>query len=143
LELRITTVARRDGALARRKGAVRDKEIPVETFDALLRDLVTWGLVVPADDDDGRGWLLVPRAQERLAQLTRARGPWPEELTAYLGRRCGDCKSREVTWLRHGAYVCDRCWQRRLARSDDSESDVVPADSSRSRWGRRRRAGIA
>lgn len=121
---------------------MRDKEIPVETFDALLRDLVTWGLVVPTDGEADQGWLLVPRAQERLAQLTRTRGPWPEERTAYLGRRCADCGGREVTWMRHGSYVCDPCWQRRLAHSDDDASEVAAGGSNRSRWSRDRRAPI-
>ena len=42
-----------------------DKEIPVETFDALLRDLATWNLVVPVDveGDEAETWQLVPRAR--------------------------------------------------------------------------------
>jgi hypothetical protein len=119
-----------------------DREMPVETFDALLRDLVTWNLVVPRPQDGAEAWELVPRAQQRLAELTRGRGPWPVERTAYLGRRCADCNRRQVTWMRHGEYVCEECWQRRLSLSEvDNVADPTP--SRPSRWGFRRRAEIA
>ncbi|MGA3351909.1 MAG: hypothetical protein ABSD85_01825 [Acidimicrobiales bacterium] len=119
-----------------------EKEIPVETFDALLRDLVTWNLVVLVEGDGPNAWALVPRAQQRLADLTRDRGPWPAERTAYLGRRCADCGKREVTWMRHGEYVCDPCWQQRLVSTEsDQPADLAP--SGRTRWRRRRRAQIA
>jgi hypothetical protein len=54
-----------------------EKEIPIETFDALLRDLVTWDLVVPSEGDDAQAWHLVARAQQRLGDLAATRGPWP------------------------------------------------------------------
>ena len=67
------------------------KEIPIETFDALLRDLVTWDLVVRGEGDDSQTWRLVARAQQRLGELMIARGPWPAERTVYLDRLCADC----------------------------------------------------
>lgn len=36
-----------------------EKEIPIETFDALLHDLVTWDLVVRGEGDDSQTWRLV------------------------------------------------------------------------------------
>jgi hypothetical protein len=122
---------------------VGEREIPVETFDALLRDLVTWNLVVPVEGDGQQVWHLVPRAQERLVQLTRTRGPWPAERTAYLGRRCADCGRRELTWMRHGAYVCDPCWQQRDERPDKDRPPSTSPDVRGSRWTRRRRAQLA
>ena len=50
-----------------------ESEIPIETFDALLRDLVTWNLAVPGDGDDAQAWHLVARAQQRLGELTANR----------------------------------------------------------------------
>ncbi|MGA2528208.1 MAG: hypothetical protein ABSG36_03485 [Acidimicrobiales bacterium] len=119
-----------------------DKEIPVETFDALLRDLVTWNLVVAVERDGTQAWELAARAQQRLAELTRGRGPWPAERTAYLGRRCAECNRREVTWMRYGEYICEQCWQTRLSRTEDGQlADAAP--SRRSRWRLRHRAEIA
>ncbi|MGD0942897.1 MAG: hypothetical protein ABR972_01265 [Acidimicrobiales bacterium] len=120
-----------------------DREIPVETFDALLRDLVTWDLVVPVAGDEARAWHLVPRAQQRLAELTIARGPWPAERTAYLGRRCANCGRRELTWMRFGTYVCDPCWQQRLARTQDDEPAKAAPAGRGPRWARRHRERIA
>ena len=126
------------------RGTMGDQEIRVETFDALLRDLVTWNLVMPVEQDDGvQAWHLVPQAQQRLRELARSRGPWPVERTAYLGRRCADCSRREVTWLRSGEYVCEPCWQQRLARSEtDEPASTAPAGRG-PRWARRRQAPIA
>lgn len=120
-----------------------DKEIPVETFDALLRDLVTWNLVVPAEGDNEETWHLVPRAQKRLEYLTKTRGPWPAERTAYLGRRCTDCGQRELTWMRLGTFLCDPCWQQRLARTEDDMPTPAISAGKAPRWSRRRRQHIA
>ena len=89
------------------------QEIPIETFDALLRSLLTWDLVVPGEGEDRRNWHLVGRAQERLAALALPQGPWPAERTAYV-RQCADCRSRKLTWLHDGTYLCGPCWQRSL-----------------------------
>ena len=91
-----------------------EKEIPIDTFDALLRDLVTWDLVVRGEGDDAQTWRLVARAQLRLGELAIARGPWPAERTVYLDRLCADCGRRHLTWVRDGTYLCNPCWQKRL-----------------------------
>ena len=90
-----------------------EKDIPIDTFDALLRDLVTWDLVVRGEGDDAQTWRLVARAQQRLGELAIARGPWPAERTVYLDRLCADCGRRHLTWVRDGTYVCNPCWQKR------------------------------
>jgi hypothetical protein len=120
-----------------------EKEIPIDTFDALLRDLVTWDLVVRGEGDDSQTWRLVARAQQRLGDLALARGAWPAERTAYLGRRCADCRRRELTWERDGTYLCDPCWQERLTRTLDEPTTVVVAVARGPRWVRRHRQQIA
>lgn len=118
------------------------RDIPIETFDALLRDLVTWNLVVPEEREGEQGWQLAPAAQRRLSELTRACAPWPVERTAYFGRRCADCGRREPTRLREGAQICESCWQERVARSQVVASPEAEPEPSR-RWMRRRRREIA
>jgi hypothetical protein len=120
-----------------------EEEIPIEKFDALLRDLVTWDLVVPGEGEDAEHWQLVARAQRRLADLAKTRGPWPSERTAYLDRQCADCQHRQLTWVRDGAYVCDPCWQKRLARSQDESAGAVLPAARNPRWVRRHLQRIA
>jgi hypothetical protein len=102
-----------------------EKEIPIDTFDALLRDLVTWDLVVRGEGDDAQTWRLVARAQQRLGELMIARGPWPAERTVYLDRLCADCGRRHLTWVRDGTYVCNPCWQKRLTSVQDEPITVA------------------
>jgi len=108
------------------------EEIPIETFDGLLRSLVTWGLIVPGQGDEAETWHLTMRAQQRLGALRIPAAPWPTELTAYLGRRCADCGRRQLTWVREGSYLCDPCWRHRLAAENDPTS-TDPTMSGRSR----------
>jgi hypothetical protein len=115
-----------------------EKEIPIETFDALLRDLV-----VLSDGDDSQAWHLVARAQQRLGDLAIARGPWPAERTVYLDRQCADCGRRQLTWVRDGTYLCDPCWQRRLICAQDEPTTVVLAAARGPRWVRHHRQQVA
>jgi hypothetical protein len=119
------------------------EEIPIETFDALLRDLVTWDLVVQGEGDEAQTWRLVARAQQRLGDLAAARGPWPAERTAHLGRRCADCHRRQLTWERDGTYLCDPCLEQRLAREVDEPIPVAVAEARVPRWVRRHRRQVA
>ena len=116
-----------------------EEEIPIDTFDAMLRDLVTWDLAVPGEGDDAQAWHLVARAQQRLGELAIARGPWPAERTVYLDRTCADCCRRRLTWLRDGTYVCDPCWQKRLTREPDEPTTVALATARNPRWGHHHR----
>lgn len=124
---------------------MREDEIPIETFDAMLRDLLTWRLVVEGDGDDaGTGnWQLVERAQRRLGELSIVRGPWPTERTAYPSRRCAECHQRQLTWLRDGSYVCDPCWQRRLAPAREVPMAASSPTTGPPRWVRLIRQTIA
>jgi hypothetical protein len=118
-------------------------EIPIDTFDSLLRDLVTWNLVVHLDRDDGQSWQLVDRAQKRLGDLEIVQGTWPAERTAYSSRRCARCHRRQLTWLRDGSYVCDPCWQEGLAPVQDEPLVIDSSAGSGSRWVRQLRQRIA
>ncbi len=117
--------------------------IPIDTFDGLLRDLLTWDLVVPGEGSDGKTWHLVERAQQQLGVLATARGPWPAERTAYLGRQCADCRGRRLTWLREGSYVCDSCLQNRLASTQSEPISIAPPTPRRPRWALHHRQRIA
>lgn len=120
-----------------------EKEIPIETFDALLRDLVTWDLVVPSEGDDAQAWHLVARAQQRLGDLAATRGPWPAGRTAYLGRQCADCGRRQLTWVRDGTYLCDPCWQERLTEAQDEPTTVTLTPARGPRWVRHHRQQVS
>jgi hypothetical protein len=85
----------------------------IQTFDPLLRDLITWGLV----SSDGERWDLSERAQRRLSELAASSGPWPVEQTVYFGHRCAGCGTKALTRLREGVHVCDSCWDKREERN--------------------------
>ncbi len=119
------------------------EEIPIDTFDGLLRDLLAWDLVVPGEGDDAQSWQLVARAQQQLGVLAIGRGPWPVERTAYLGRRCAHCGGRRLTWLREGSYICDPCLQKRLACAQDEPTSIAAPTPRRPRWALYHRQRIA
>jgi hypothetical protein len=123
---------------------VGGEEIPIDTFDGLLRDLLAWDLVVPGEGDDAQTWHLVARAQQQLGVLAIGRGPWPAERTAYVGRQCADCRGRRLTWLREGSYVCDPCLQKRLACTKDEPTSIAASPTPRrTRWALHHRQKIA
>jgi hypothetical protein len=88
---------------------------PIETFDEVLRDLLTCGLAVRGTGDDGQSWRLDPRAQQRLEHLAIAVGPWPAERSTYLTRQCAECRRRELVWVRKDSKLCDSCSKQRFA----------------------------
>jgi hypothetical protein len=103
----------------------------IETFDALLRDLVAWGLVSRAEDERGTSWYLTDSAQHRLDEIIRPTGPLDLEDLVYLDHLCADCRFRGITRLHDGVYLCSACLALRLAQVPD------PAPVSR-RWPWRR-----
>lgn len=98
---------------------MRPSDRAIQTFDPLLRDLITWGLVSSGEE----GWELSERAQQRLSELAAASGPWPAERTVYFGHRCHQCGLKALTRLREGVYVCDDC--RRRGAAEGQEAAVV------------------
>jgi hypothetical protein len=98
---------------------------PIEKFDALLRDLVGWGLVERQEAATNTPWQLVPAAQRRLDELLSPIRVSGGEADVYLDHLCADCHRRGLT-RRHGAsYVCDRCWAQRQAQLDGVVTEGV------------------
>jgi hypothetical protein len=64
-----SAATKQDSRQEKKRDIVRQEEILIETFDALVRDLVTWQLVLSDKSTDQDAWKLVPRAQERLKAL--------------------------------------------------------------------------
>jgi ribosomal protein L37AE/L43A len=107
----------------------------IETFDALLRDLVTWGLVVRTGKTR-RSWRLVDAAQSRLDVLERHSGPLEADQLVYFDHFCADCHHRTLTRLHDALYLCDACRQRR--ETPTSEEEVSPKPGSKGLRARRR-----
>lgn len=83
-------------------------DVPVERFDALLRDLVHYDLVT----EEGPGqWRLRPAVESRLAQLATGQraGSTPD---LRIGVSCMGCHALAVTRLHGGRYLCDDCLAR-------------------------------
>ena len=79
----------------------------ITRFDALLRNLLAFGLVEHDGSGTTPGWRLNDSAQARLDQLG-AHQPVVGELL-YFGHRCANCGEHTPTRLRDGTYVCDHC----------------------------------
>lgn len=76
-------------------------------FDALLRNLLAFGLVERDPSGSRPAWRLSDEAQERLEHLGTP-PPVAGELL-YFGHRCSACGEHRPTRLRGGSYVCERC----------------------------------
>jgi len=112
-------------------GLGRSDQLASGTFDALLRTLVSWDLVVP-DERLGRdGWRLSDAAEARLCQLEQ-RTAWAAEQLVYFDHWCEACRVARPTRLVEGRYLCERC------RRPAPAATVQVADAHR-RWLLRRR----
>lgn len=87
----------------------------IDVHDALVGNLLSWGLVHPADGSEGHAWVLDEAVQARLSQLASRSGTWLAEELVYLDHRCGGCGERRLTRLVEGQYLCNGC--REAARS--------------------------
>ncbi|MGD0255800.1 MAG: hypothetical protein ABSB99_09675 [Acidimicrobiales bacterium] len=117
-----------------------EKPHPIETFDSLLRDLVSWGLVERQDTDTETRtpWQLVPDAQHRLDELlSRARVPGAEA-DFYLDHLCADCHQRGLTKHHGGSYLCETCWTERQARLEAVGAEPSPSVKQTHFWHRSR-----
>ncbi|MGH8982004.1 MAG: hypothetical protein ACRDWE_13475 [Acidimicrobiales bacterium] len=81
-------------------------EHPVEKFDPLFRNLLSWRLVEPSPDG---GWVLHPEVEERLTQLSHVRRGSDASEVVYFGHACVVCRACGLTRLRDGQYICDSC----------------------------------
>jgi hypothetical protein len=77
----------------------------VERFDAVLRDLVCFGLVV--DDGEGR-WRLRPDVAARVAVLAASQRPVGAPVV-HIGTACARCHATRVTRWHEGRYLCEAC----------------------------------
>jgi hypothetical protein len=115
---------------------------PIDRFDALLRDLVTWGLVRRKDTENGPSWQLVDAAERRLEELLRPGPPLVAEVVIYLDHRCVDCRRRVPTHLHGDAYLCDACWALRSeAAVELPPPEAHPSRRRRSRFPREQPTG--
>lgn len=94
-------------------------DVPVERFDALLRDLVHYDLVT----EEGPGqWRLRPAVESRLAQLAKGQraGSSPD---LRIGVSCMGCHALAVTRLHGGRYLCDDCLARTPEHGGEEPGD--------------------
>jgi ribosomal protein L37AE/L43A len=86
------------------------EQVPIKTFDPLLRDLLHWGLLVRAEEPAGTTWQLSERAAARLNDISAETHAFSAERMVFLDHRCGACGVRRLTRLRESRYICDACW---------------------------------
>jgi len=112
-----------------------DKKYPIERFDPLLRNLVTWDLITRGTRP--RSWRLTEVAQRRLDELAGSSSPVSAEQMVYFNHRCADCQLPVRTRVHDGLYLCDSCIERRAMPSDADP----PFVGKHHRW-RRNRAAV-
>jgi len=110
------------------------EQVPVNTFDPILRDLLYWGLLVQVDEPNGHHWQLAERAERRLDEIAVESSTFAVERMVYLDHRCDVCGFRRLTRVRDSRYVCDECWPR-TEPPTHAEGVSAPADKRREhRW---------
>ncbi len=100
------------------------QNVPIRTFDPLLRDLVYWGLLVRVDCPGGQRWQLAERAECRLDEIAEESRAVALERMIYLDHRCDVCGFRRMTRVHDSRYVCEEC-RDNLAQSLQHEAEVL------------------
>ena len=108
-------------------------DYPIERFDPLLRDLITWDLVVKTRTSGQ--WLLSDSAEQRLDELVEWSSPVDSEQMVYFDHHCADCPGHIRTRLHGGLYLCDRCRELRATPLVDNRG------SGAAETGKHRRIG--
>ena len=85
------------------------QDVPIRTFDPLLRDLVYWGLLIRVDGPIGPRWQLAERAKCRLDEIAEESRAVALERMIYLDHRCDVCGFRRMTRVHDSRYVCEEC----------------------------------
>lgn len=98
-------------------------DVPVERFDALLRDLVCFGLVV--GNEEGR-WHLRPDVEMRVGVLAASQRPAGAPVV-HFGTTCARCHATRVTRWHEGQYLCEAC------NRDGGDAEIVDAGSGQQR----------
>ncbi|MGH9046589.1 MAG: hypothetical protein ACRDVW_04665 [Acidimicrobiales bacterium] len=97
-----------DGVELPKPKAVDLEDATLARFDPLLRALITFRLVQPADGDADSGhWELTAAVQRRLESLVTPAPP--AEKLIYFGHRCSSCGEHGPTRISSGAFLCDSC----------------------------------
>lgn len=91
-------------------------EVPLARFDVLLRDLLSFGLAVQADDG---GWHFAPGVDERLTELAASQRPSARPVLRF-GTSCAGCHATRVTRLHGGRHLCEECIRRLAAPAQDA-----------------------
>lgn len=108
------------------------EEHPIERFDPLLRNLLSWGLVERTAEG---GWRLRPETHARLDRLAHVTDRAEASEIVYFGHSCASCRSSGMTRLRDGVYLCDSC---RRAADLAAVATPLPAPAQ----GTHRRTGL-
>ena len=106
-------------------------DYPIERFDPLLRDLITWDLVVKTSGQ----WLLSDSAEQRLDELVEWSGPVDSEQMVYFDHQCADCHGHIRTRLYGGLYLCDGCSELRATSLVDNRGSVAAETGKHRRIG--------
>lgn len=82
------------------------EEHPIERFDPLLRNMLSWHLV---EESPAGGWQLRADVVQRLNGLARLSRPSEPHEVVYFGHNCAGCRSNGLTRFSDGRYLCDEC----------------------------------
>ena len=110
-----------------------EMKYPIQRFDPLFRNLVTWDLVTKGTRP--RSWRLTEVAQRRLDELAGSSSPVRTEQMVYFNHRCADCHLPVRTRVYEGLYLCDSCIDRRTTPVTDAGAPEV----AKRRWRRHHR----
>lgn len=110
-------------------------EHPIEQFDPIFRNLLSWRLVEPTP---GGGWVLHPDAADRLTHLSQAARSAESAEIVYFGHPCAVCRASGLTRLRDGQYICDAC-RRGIDLAAVATPLPAPEEDKPKRWFRSQR----
>jgi hypothetical protein len=108
---------------------------PIERFDPLLRNLLSWGLAYELEDGT---WALRPEVAERLSRLAQLTRRPETAAVVYFGHFCAACRTAGPTRMHDGRYLCDAC---RRASVQGPGRGEEPAEREPRRQGGRHRVG--
>ncbi|GEM_PF-2566874 len=94
---------------------------PIESFDSLLRNLLTYDLVEQSDDR----WVLRPFAARRLSELADA-APQHARISVYIGYLCERCHAAGITRAFQGQRLCDACIRAAMEQPNGTAPESAP-----------------
>lgn len=98
---------------------------PIERFDPLLRNLLTFGLV---QQDASGAWRLTDDAARRLDWLaTLDQRSRTSGVVIYFGHNCAGCHEAGPTRRHEDRYLCDPCRRAAIATAGAAGPEARPA----------------